>query len=73
MERTHKKGPMLCDAMLGETRFPQLNLTVTPRVGSAIVWHSVRDDDVYVTSSSNLCAAVSQRCIIVRMSLQVRG
>ena len=31
----------------GETRFPRLNLTVTPRVGSAVVWHSVRDDDVY--------------------------
>eukprot|EP00310_Coccolithus_braarudii_P021085 CAMPEP_0183348094 /NCGR_PEP_ID=MMETSP0164_2-20130417/12722_1 /TAXON_ID=221442 /ORGANISM="Coccolithus pelagicus ssp braarudi, Strain PLY182g" /LENGTH=337 /DNA_ID=CAMNT_0025519643 /DNA_START=26 /DNA_END=1036 /DNA_ORIENTATION=- len=31
----------------GETHFPQLDLTVTPRSGSAIVWPSVRDDDIY--------------------------
>ena len=31
----------------GGTKFHQLNLTVTPRAGSAILWPSVRDDDVY--------------------------
>ena len=31
----------------GETSFPHLNLTVKPKVGSALVWPSVRDDNVY--------------------------
>jgi len=31
----------------GETRFPRLNLTVTPKTGRAILWHSVKDSDVY--------------------------
>jgi len=31
----------------GETYFPQLGLTVTPKPGSAIVWASVKDDDIY--------------------------
>ncbi|KAL1503099.1 hypothetical protein AB1Y20_011162 [Prymnesium parvum] len=31
----------------GETVFPRLNLTVHPRAGRALVWASVRDDDVY--------------------------
>ena len=31
----------------GETAFPLLNLTVRPMPGTAIVWHSVRDANVY--------------------------
>lgn len=31
----------------GATRFPRLGLEVSPKVGSALVWPSVRDDDVY--------------------------
>jgi hypothetical protein len=31
----------------GGTRFPRLNLTVTPRVGRALVWPSVYDHDVF--------------------------
>mmetsp|Transcript_18916 Transcript_18916/g.60754 ORF Transcript_18916/g.60754 Transcript_18916/m.60754 type:complete len:338 (-) Transcript_18916:11-1024(-) len=31
----------------GETHFPRLGLTVEPKPGQAIVWASVRDDDVY--------------------------
>lgn len=32
----------------GGTRFPRLNLTVTPAIGRALIWPSVRDDDVNV-------------------------
>ena len=31
----------------GETRFPQLDLAVAPKPGAAVVWASVRDDDLY--------------------------
>ena len=31
----------------GETYFPYLNLTVTPKTGSAIVWPSVRNENIF--------------------------
>lgn len=32
----------------GGTRFPQLNITVAPGIGRALIWPSVRNDDVNV-------------------------
>ena len=33
----------------GETHFPDLNLTVAPKQGRALLWPSVRDSDVETT------------------------
>lgn len=32
----------------GGTRFPKLNITVTPKTGRALIWPSVLDSDVFL-------------------------
>ena len=47
----------------GETYFPKLGLTVTPKSGSALVWASVSDDNIYTddpTFLDGLHAAVKK-------------
>ena len=38
----------LSEAEGGETRFPRLNITVTPRKGSAVIWPSVHAENPYM-------------------------
>jgi len=33
----------------GETRFTRLNISVSPKAGSAVFWPSVKSDDPYET------------------------
>jgi hypothetical protein len=43
----------------GETRFTRLNMSVTPRSGSAILWPSVMSDDPYTTDERTYHEAVA--------------
>ena len=43
----------------GETRFTKLNISVTPKKGSAILWPSVHSDDPYRTEDLTYHEAVT--------------
>jgi len=43
----------------GETRFTRLNMSVTPKSGSAILWPSVMSDDPYKTDERTYHEAVA--------------
>mmetsp|Transcript_21996 Transcript_21996/g.31561 ORF Transcript_21996/g.31561 Transcript_21996/m.31561 type:complete len:92 (+) Transcript_21996:71-346(+) len=43
----------------GETRFPQLNLNVSPKPGMALIWPSVLDQDPNTKDTRTLHAALA--------------
>ena len=45
----------------GETRFTRLNISVTPRKGSAVVWPPVMSDDPFKTDERTYHEAVTVR------------